>query len=83
MNLGTSLGELKSKCAARIRSCDHEALLDFAGRVAHDDLLPIHLTRSLNRQSLERLAVRHLRGHTLGLGLPNTRQGPYLLRRVR
>jgi hypothetical protein len=43
MNLGTSLGELKSKCAARIRSCNYEALLDFAGQVAHDDLLPTRL----------------------------------------
>jgi hypothetical protein len=27
----------------RVHSCDHEALLDFAGRVAHDDLLPTRL----------------------------------------
>jgi hypothetical protein len=33
----------------RVRSCDHETLLDFAGQVAHDDLLPTHLPDTIKK----------------------------------
>jgi hypothetical protein len=79
MNLGTSLRESKSKCAVKGLQ-----LLDFAGQVAHD-LLPTRLPDRIKepKSAKPRKARDKASGHTLGLGLPNVRQGPYPLPIVR